>query len=71
MSWMRVLTEEQRVAGAREIKPGVLASPWERETCQHGRPYPVRWRWLKGETIETSKPEGSCGCAKCNMDEDG
>jgi hypothetical protein len=74
VSWLGVrLNDQARVARAVEIKPGLMASPWERGTCQNGRAFPARWTWRpgRGETIETGEPEGLCGCKKCQpTDED-
>lgn len=70
MSWMSnaKLSDADRVAQAIEVKPGLMAGPWERGSCQFGRAFKFRWTWRPGldETIESGKPEGTCGCKKCN-----
>lgn len=73
MSWMSTkLTDAERVAQAKEIKPGVMASPWERGECPKGKAFPTRWTWrpANGETIEDGEPEGACLCKHCNSSED-
>lgn len=53
-----------------EIRPGVMAGPWEIEHCKHGRIYRFRWVWPKGSTIESSYPEiGGNGCRKCREED--
>lgn len=69
MSWMTIkMNDEQRTAMAMEIRPGVMASPWERGTCQHGKAFPFRWTWRpgRGETVVDGDPEGGCCCRKCS-----
>ncbi len=68
MSWMnRTMTDAERFAQGREIEPGVFVSPWERETCRHGKAYPARWRWNAGDEIEDAEPEyGRHDCKKCD-----
>lgn len=62
--------DAERVEVAKEIRPGVMAGPWEVERCKHGRIYRYRWVWPKGSTIESSTPEiGGKGCRKC-LEED-
>jgi len=60
------LNDEQRVAQAKEIRPGRFAAPWEPGYCDHGRLYSFRWTWRAGESIEDGEPEiGSRKCRKC------
>ncbi len=63
----RRLSDAARVDQARELKPGVLASPWERGTCDHNRAYPFRWVWKDEDGIENGEPQmGANGCKHCN-----
>lgn len=73
VTWMgRSLSDAERVAQAKEVSPGVLVSPWERGTCEHGKPYPYRWRWRADAGIEAGEPVmGKNGCKGCNADEEG
>lgn len=67
-TWMnRKLTDAQRTEQAKEIEPGTMVSPWERDTCSHGKAYPVRYRWSTGDDIEDAEPEyGKHGCKECD-----
>lgn len=67
-TWMnRTLSDAERTAQAKEIRPGVFVSPWERGVCRHNKAYPVRWRWHAGEDIESAEPEmGNHGCKACD-----
>ena len=69
MSWLSntKFSDADRVAQAVEVKPGLMAGPWERGTCQYGRAFKTRWTWrpARGETIEDGEPEGTCCCKRC------
>jgi hypothetical protein len=53
-----------------EIRPGVMAGPWEKDRCKHGRWYVFRWEWPVGSTIESSEPNvGRNGCKKCREED--
>ena len=68
---VRAIGDTERVDGATEIRPGVMAGPWESERCKHGRLYSYRWVWAKdGGNIEGSTPEvGRSGCKKCREED--
>ena len=63
---LNVIGDDARLALATEIRPGVMAGPWEQDRCQHGRIYSFRWVWRKDENIESSEPENRSSCKKCN-----
>ncbi len=65
-----MVDDEDRVERGREVRPGIMAGPWEKERCKHGRWYVYRWVWSKGGNIECSTPEvGRSGCRKCQEED--
>lgn len=67
---MAVLNDVERVARAKELRPGRMAGPWEFGYCDHGKRYSFRWTWRKDASIEDGEPEiGSRKCKRCNPPE--
>lgn len=68
---MSMIGDAERESGATEIRPGVMAGPWENGRCEHGKLYSFRWVWRKSGCVEDSTPEyGKRGCKKCRAKEE-